>query len=82
MTGLYEISGGCLRGMGRSMTPAMLTVIGSCGVRLLWVWTVVRAYHEFHVLVAVYPVSWLITGAMVLTAYFLARRQLFTDQQI
>jgi len=82
MTGLYEISGGCLRGMGRSMTPAMLTVVGSCGVRLLWVWTVVRAYHEFHVLVAVYPVSWLITGAMVLTAYFLARRQLFTDQQI
>ena len=79
MTGLYEISGGCLRGMGRSMTPAMLTVVGSCGVRLIWVWTVVRAFHEFHILVAVYPVSWLITGAMVLTAYFIARKQLFFD---
>ncbi len=79
MTGLYEISGGCLRGMGRSMTPAMLTVVGSCGVRLLWVWTVVAAFHEFHILLMVYPVSWLITGGMVLFAYFTARKRLFHD---
>lgn len=81
MTGLYEISGGCLRGMGRSMTPAMLTVIGSCAVRLIWVWTVVAAFHEFVILVMVYPVSWLITGAMVLFAYFHTRKQLFHEYQ-
>lgn len=79
MTGLYEISGGCLRGMGRSLTPALLTVIGSCAVRLVWVWTVVAAFHEFHVLLMVYPVSWAITGAMVLYAYFMSRRQLFHE---
>ena len=36
LTSSYEISGGCLRGFGRSMTPAILTVFGSCVLRLVW----------------------------------------------
>lgn len=78
-TGLYEISGGCLRGMGRSMTPAVLTIIGSCIFRLIYVNTVFVHYRSFVTLFLVYPISWLITGAMVLYAYFSTRKQLFRE---
>jgi putative MATE family efflux protein len=79
-TGLYEISGGCLRGMGKSMTPAALTIIGSCLFRLIYVNTVFVHYRSFVTLFLVYPISWLITGAMVLYAYFSTRRQLFSER--
>lgn len=75
--GLYEISGGCLRGMGKSMTPAVLTIIGSCLFRLVYVNTVFVWHRSFVTLFLVYPISWVITGAMVLYAYFTMRRPLF-----
>lgn len=75
-TGLYEISGGCLRGMGHSMTPAILTIIGSCVFRLIYVNTVFVWHRSFVTLFLVYPISWVITGTMVLYAYFSTRKQL------
>lgn len=77
MTGTYEISGAALRGMGHSMTPAVLTVFGSCVVRLLWVYTVCSIHHSFWLLLMIYPISWVVTGTLVLTAYFRTRRRLF-----
>ena len=76
-TGLYEISGGCLRGMGHSMTPAILTIIGSCVFRLIYVNTVFVWHRSFVTLFLVYPISWVITGSMVLYAYFSTRKLLF-----
>ena len=66
----YEISSGCLRGLGYSSLPALLTVFGTCVLRLCWVTFVVPAHHEFHILMLVYPVSWVVTGMMVLGAFF------------
>ena len=47
LTSSYEISGGCLRGFGRSMTPAILTVFGSCVLRLIWLATVCNWFHDY-----------------------------------
>ena len=76
-TGIYEIPGGCLRGMGKSMLPALLTVLGSCVFRLIYIQTVFAHWHTFTVLFMVYPISWCITGAMVMYAYFANRRVMF-----
>lgn len=65
----YEIGGAALRGMGHSMTPAALTVFGTCVLRLVWIYTVFVKYHSYDVLLIVYPVSWIITGVAVLAAY-------------
>ncbi len=73
----YEISGGTLRGMGHSLVPAILTVIGSCGLRILWIYTVFKKFDTFEMLMNVYPVSWLITGAAVTLSYFVVRKKLF-----
>lgn len=80
-TGLYEISGGCLRGMGKSMLPAVLTLIGSCLFRLVYIATVFKVYHSFTTLFMVYPISWIITGTAVIYAYFHIRKQLFTEHE-
>ena len=53
----YEIGGAALRGMGHSMTPAALTVFGTCVLRLVWIYTVFVKYHSYDVLLIVYPVS-------------------------
>ncbi len=75
LTGTYEISGGVLRGLGHSMAPASLTVLGSVCFRIFWLYTVFRWQHSFSMLMSVYPVSWVLTGTMVLTAYFIITRK-------
>ena len=66
----YEIGGSCLRGLGHSLTPAILTIIGTCILRIVWVKAVDPIFHDFRLLMAVYPITWIITGIMVLIAYF------------
>ncbi len=66
---LYEVPAGALRGMGWSLMPAVIIVLGSCGLRVAWVLTVFRALGSFESLMAVYPVSWVATGAALLLAY-------------
>ena len=65
----YEVCGAALRGLGHSMTPALLTVLGTCVIRIIWVNTISARYHDFRVLMACYPVTWVITGIMVVGAY-------------
>lgn len=71
----YEISGSALRGYGHSLVPALLTVFGTCIFRVIWVNTVVPAHHTLPVLFSIYPISWIVTGMMVLTAYFFVSRK-------
>lgn len=77
IAGTHEVGGAALRGIGYSMTPAVLTVFGTCVFRLVWIHTVCRISPGFETLMNVYPVSWGITGIAVLTAYFLIRKKVF-----
>ena len=73
----YEISAATMRGLGYSMTPTILTIFGTCLLRLLWVYAVCPRYHDFKVLMSVYPLSWVITGIAVCTAYFIVRKKAY-----
>lgn len=76
----YEIGGAALRGIGHSLTPAIITIFGTCVFRLLWVYTVCRIYTSFEVLLVIYPLSWIVTGTAMLITYFLIQRNvLCTD---
>lgn len=77
LTGTYEISGAAMRGLGYSMTPAVITILGSCVFRLVWVYTVCQYYTSFEALMNVYPVSWIITGTAALIAYFTIRKKVY-----
>lgn len=73
----YEISASALRGMGKSMQPTILTVFGTCLLRIIWVYAVCPVWTSFNTIMLVYPVSWVATGTMVSLAFYLtARKQL------
>ncbi len=72
----YEVTGSALRGMGESMLPTIMTVFGTCVLRIVWVFAVLPHYSGFAHLMQVYPLSWVLTGAMVIIAYRVKMRQL------
>ena len=51
-----EVMSGAMRGFGKSLVPAVITLAGICGIRLLWVAFVFPLRPTFTVLMAVYPV--------------------------
>ncbi|MBQ7193441.1 MAG: MATE family efflux transporter [Synergistaceae bacterium] len=71
---IYEVSGGCLRGMGYSVLPAVIILLGCCVLRIIWVYTVFAWQNDFAMLMNVYPVSWAITGIVTMIAYWKLRR--------
>lgn len=77
VAGSYEISGGAMRALGYSMTPTVVTILGTCLFRLLWVWALPVLGGGFDTLMAVYPITWVITGVSVVAAYFYIRRLAF-----
>ena len=80
MASSYEISASALRGMGKSMLPTILTVFGTCLLRIVWVYAVCPVWTSFSTIMLVYPVSWIATGTMVSMAFYLtARKRLSTS---
>ncbi len=73
----YEVSGSAMRGLGYSMTPTVITIIGTCLLRIVWVHTVTADATDFRLLMAVYPLTWVVTGIAVVIAYFRCRRLAF-----
>ncbi len=74
----YEVGGSALRAIGHSMLPAALTVIGSCLLRIIWVFTVFALYPDnFILLMIIYPITWAVTGSAVLLSYFIISHKTF-----
>ena len=67
-TTCYEIFSGYLRGFGISLTPALLTVFGVCGVRICWIHWGFPHFHTFRSIMAAYPISLSITARLLLCA--------------
>ncbi len=62
---LYEVMSGYLRGFGISLVPAILTMIGVCGVRIAWIQIVFAQDPTFHTIMTAYPVSLATTAVLV-----------------
>jgi putative MATE family efflux protein len=77
LTGTYELTGAAIRGLGSSLLPALLTVVGTVGFRIIWVNTVFVQDHSFTVLFLVYIFSWIITGTLMTIAYFIYRKKAY-----
>ena len=65
-----EVFAGSVRGLGRSLDLTVLYVLGICGTRIVWIFTVFRMYPTFTTIAWVYPVSWIINLSMVAFMYF------------
>ena len=65
---LYEVMSGYLRGFGISLVPALLTMLGVCGVRILWIATVFPQHRTFQTILLAYPLSLAATAVLILLA--------------
>ena len=65
---LYEVMSGYLRGFGISLAPALLTMLGVCGIRVVWIETVFPQSRNFQTIMAAYPVSLSVTALLIFIA--------------
>lgn len=68
--GLMDVVVGMLRGLGSSLMPMIVSVIGVCGIRITWIYTVFAKYRDLRTLYLSYPVSWIITGIIHIISFF------------
>lgn len=73
----YEVSGAYMRGLGYSVTPMVLTIFGTCVLRLGWVYYILRNGSSFETLMLIYPITWIITGIAVIAAALWVQRKVF-----
>ena len=79
-----DVMVGSLRGMGYSVTPMIVSLLGACGLRLVWLRTVfqMEQFHTPDTVYLSYPVSWVITVAAHVICFFICRRRLKKKVQL
>ncbi len=81
--GLMDTMVGVLRGIGYSLMPMIVSLLGACGLRLLWIATVFQI-PEFHTIETVYmsyPISWTLTFSVHLICFFVVKRKVFKPRE-
>ncbi len=76
--GIMDVASGVIRGMGASLAPTVITVLGVCGVRLTWVYTVFQLpqFHTLSGLYTCYGISWVVTSIAQISLYLILRNKL------
>ncbi|MGN0675409.1 MAG: MATE family efflux transporter [Oscillospiraceae bacterium] len=75
--GLMDCIVGSIRGMGYAVTPTIVSLLGACGLRIVWIFTgfQIPEFHTELMLFLSYPVSWVITFLVHLVCFFFMRRR-------
>lgn len=75
LCGIMEVFSGMLRGMGESVMPMAVSMVGSCLLRIIWIYTVFAANRSLPVLYLSYPVSWIVTESVHLVCYLYVKKR-------
>lgn len=59
--GLMDTCVGAIRGLGYSIMPMIVSLLGACGLRVVWIFTIFRYIHSLECLYISYPISWVVT---------------------
>lgn len=76
LTATYEVESAALRGMGKSLEPSIITILGTVVFRMIWLVTVFRWIPTYDMLMNVYISSWVFTGGLIFIVYVLYMRKL------
>ncbi|MBR4282521.1 MAG: MATE family efflux transporter, partial [Clostridia bacterium] len=80
LIGLCEVFVGMLRGIGHSIFPTVVSIVGICGVRLLWIFFVFPYIQTLESVYISYPISWFITGTVQFVALIIIIQQLLINK--
>ena len=75
LCGYGDVLVGSLRGMGDAFTPMIITLAGVCGLRIVWILTILNIFPSLFVLYLCYPVSWIVTALLQLSHFTKIRRK-------
>ena len=80
LCGMMDVTSGALRGLGYSISSAIVSLVGACAFRSLWVLFVLPLHRTMEFLLLSYPVSWFMVGAVNIVIFILAYRKLVRTQ--
>ena len=75
LCGMMEVMVGLLRGMGSSVTPMVVSILGACVLRIVWILTIFPLKPTLPTLYLSYPVSWLITFTVHTVCYVVIKKR-------
>lgn len=75
LCGIMDLFPGALRGMGRSGVPMILSIIGTVGTRIVWIFMLFPQHRSLEFLFISYPASWLLTIVMQVICFYFVRKQ-------
>lgn len=83
LCGIMDVMVGSLRGMGYAVLPTIVSLIGACGLRLIWIFTFFRmeAFHSITSLYMTYPVSWVVTTIAHVICFVLVWKRIRRKRQ-
>lgn len=76
LCGIMEVLSGMLRGMGESVLPMVVALVGSCLLRVIWLYTIFAAEGTLFSLYLSYPVTWVVTSAAHFVCYLYVKKRL------
>lgn len=84
LCGMMDVMVGALRGVGYSVMPMAVSLVGVCGVRLLWLATVfqIPKYHTVHMIYISYPITWSLTFLVFVVGFLAVSRKLLRKEEI
>ena len=77
LCGQMDLFPGALRGMGRSGVPMILSIIGTVGLRIVWIFGIFPVHRSLKVLFISYPASWIATIVMQVVCYYFVRKHCY-----
>ena len=81
LCGIMDVLVGALRGIGYSVIPMIVSLVGACGLRLVWIATVfqIPQYHSLTIVYLSYPITWTITLTVHAVTFALAARKVLRE---
>ena len=80
LCGLMDLFPGALRGMGYSTVPMILSIIGTVGMRILWIYGLFPTHRSLGFLFISYPASWIATIVMQVICFWFVRRKIHREK--
>lgn len=77
LCGIMDLFPGALRGMGYSAVPMVLSIIGTVGMRVLWIFVFFPQHRSLYFLFISYPASWTATIVMQVVCYYFVRKHCY-----
>lgn len=81
LCGTMDTVVGVLRGLGYAAVPMVVSIIGACGLRIVWIVTIFAKFRSLEILYLSYPVTWIITTIAHIICFFIIKKKILMKRE-